>query len=135
MCSKLLKRKKLNFNQRNSDVIDSPRICGGDIILYKGKLKELELHKARKKARLLKCCSVVQRDWLNIQIQTCAVLACLHGNVTDHQSGHVVWRHIFILDPICRGANIFHSHLPALRNVAHNQNLSFLLTSLCQNKL
>ena len=72
--------------------------------------------------------------------------------MTDHVTGHVVWRHNsfkhfywlhdghvvcrhnFILDHICTAANIIHPHFPALRKVAHNQNLSLLVTSLCQKK-
>ena len=49
--------------------------------------------------------------------------------------GHVVCRHNFILDPICRAANIIHSHFPASRKVAHIQNLSLLLTPLCRIKV
>ena len=44
----------------------------------------------------------------------------------------MVCRHNFILDTICRAVNFIHSHFPALRKVAHNQNLSPLLMSLCQ---
>ena len=48
--------------------------------------------------------------------------------------GHVVWRHSFNLDPLCRTVNVIHSHFATLRKVAHNQNFS-LSISLCRKKL
>ena len=56
---------------------------------------------------------------------------CLHGQMT----GHVICRHTFNLDSICREANFIPSQSPTMRKVAHDQNFSLLLTSLCQKKL
>ena len=39
------------------------------------------------KAKILKCCNVVQRDWLNIQIQTCTMLAWSGNRSRDQSSG------------------------------------------------
>ena len=103
------------------------------------------------KAKILKCCNVVQRGGLTQNSNSDMYHACMvtwpitwlvtwYGDITTCKrfywlhDGHVVCRQHFILDSICRAANILHSHFPALRKVGHNQNLSFLLTSLCQNK-
>ena len=62
-------------------------------------------------------------------------LVTLYGDITSCKrfhwlhDGHEVCRHNLILDPICRTANIIHSHFPAFRMVAHQQNLLETLLS------
>ena len=104
------------------------------------------MHKGRKKAKFLKAFergstrlaqySILDRHhsfmitWLVTWFDdktSCKRSHWLHDS-------HVVCRHNVILVPICRAANIIHTHFPTLRKVAHNQNLSLLLSSLCQNK-
>ena len=58
------------------------------------------------------------------------IMVTWYGDITSCKrfhllhDGHVLCRHNFILDWICRAANIIHSNFPTLRKVAHNQNLS-----------
>ena len=73
---------------------------------------------------------------------TCPItrLVTWYGDITPYERshwlfvGHVVCQPNLILDPICIAANIIHPHFPALRKVAHDQNLALPLTSLRQKK-
>ena len=61
---------------------------------YEKELKRLELHKSSKKAKILnKCWHVIQRDWLNIQIQTCIMLAWSRDGSRDRSRDMATYLH------------------------------------------